>query len=74
MDTGNYMQNQMSNLIENSKNTQVTFNSWLYKAIEIFCKDKKQPHDIYPLVDLSRAKLSFVYGITSEEYSLILDI
>lgn len=51
-----------------------TFDEWLYQAIEIFCNGKKDPHNIYPLIDLASAKLSFIDGMTSEEYSYTIDI
>lgn len=45
------------------------FNSWLYKAVEIYCNGKKDPHKIFPIVDLTDAKLSFIDGLSPTEYS-----
>ena len=70
MDTGSYM----SDLIERSEYIQEEFNIWLYQAVEIFCNGKKDPHDIYPLIDLAIAKTSFIDGMTSKEYSWTIDI
>lgn len=69
MDTGNYMANQMSDIIENSQNIQDEFNDWLDEAIEEFCKGKRiEPHDVFPHVNLSDAKLAFLDGMLAQEY------
>ncbi len=44
---------------------QKNFNSWLYKA----CEFKGDPHDIFPYIDLTDAKLAFLDGTSSEEYA-----
>lgn len=62
MDTGNYMANQMSDLIENSQNIQDEFNEWLYETIEFYYKGKvKEPDDVFPYIDLTD-------GMLAEEY------
>lgn len=45
------------------------FDNWLYNAIEIHCGGRKDPHDVYPYVDLTSAKLSFMSGMASLEYA-----
>lgn len=50
------------------------FDKWLHEAVEIFCKGRKDPHDVYPLIDLTQAKISFLDGMTAEEYSWTIDI
>lgn len=45
------------------------FNSWLYTAVVIYCNGKKDPHEIFPIVDLTDAKLSFIDGLSPIEYS-----
>ena len=48
---------------------EIEFNNWLYKAIEEYCKGKrKEPHDVFPYINLTDAKLSFIEGMSSEEY------
>lgn len=48
------------------------FNEWLYESIEIYCNGRKDPHDIYPFIDLSDAKLNFMDGLSSLEYSKLI--
>lgn len=48
---------------------QKAFNEWLYKAIELRSNGRRDPHDIFPYVDLTDAKLSFLDGTSAEEYS-----
>lgn len=64
MDTGSYMENQMSDLIEHSENIQEDFNKWLYNV----CRLKGNTHDVYPTIDLADAKLSFLEGMLEVEY------
>jgi hypothetical protein len=45
------------------------FHHWLYKACEIKGGKLKEAHDIFPYVDLTDAKLSFIDGMTELEYS-----
>ena len=64
------MQNQMDNLIESGIRMEDAFNEWLFEACNIKAKiSNKDPHDIFPMADLTDAKLSFISGETSEEYS-----
>lgn len=45
------------------------FNEWCYDACAYWAKIKrKTPHDIYPYLDLTDAKLAFIDGIRPEEY------
>lgn len=50
------------------------FNEWLYTAVEIRCNDRKEPHDILPLIDLTDAKLSFMDGMSAKEYSKTIEL
>lgn len=45
------------------------FNKWLYQAVVIYCGNRKDPHDTYPYIDLTDAKLSFMDGMSPKEYS-----
>jgi hypothetical protein len=66
MDTGAYMQNQMDNLVEKGIKMEEIFNDWLFTA----CSYKsKEPHDIFPYIDLTDAKLDFIDGMSALEYS-----
>lgn len=70
MCTGAYMANQMDDQIENGVRMYDAFNEWLFEACNLKTKDKdKDPNDIFPTVDLTDAKLSFLEGISAEEYS-----
>ncbi len=69
MDTGNYMANQMDDLIEQGKNINDEFNEWLFEACTIKAGRLKEAHDIYPYVDLTDAKLSFLDEMSAKEYS-----
>lgn len=46
-----------------------SFNKWLFEAISLYCGERKDPHDIFPHIDLTDAKLSFIDGMTPLEYS-----
>lgn len=48
------------------------FHQWLYRACEIAAGKLKDAHDIFPYVDLTDAKLTFIDGYTEEEYALEL--
>jgi len=74
MDTGAYMANQMDDLIETGIKMQDAFNIWVFEACELRAKSiKKDVHDLFPFVDLTDAKLSFIDGETSEKYSKIIN-
>lgn len=46
------------------------FNEWLFEACNYKAlRNRKEAHDIFPLVDLTDAKLSFLDGVTALEYS-----
>lgn len=45
------------------------FNKWLGESIEIYCNGKKDPHDVFPYIDLTDAKLSFLDDVTPIEYA-----
>lgn len=46
------------------------FNEWLFKACSIKAENsRKDVHDLFPIIDLTDAKLSFIDGETPEEYS-----
>ena len=66
MDTGAYMANQMDEQIENGIKMYDVFNEWLYESCSLKSKD---PHNLFPTVDLTDAKLSFLEGMSAEEYS-----
>lgn len=64
------MQNQMDNQIEAGIKMKDAFDEWIYNACEIKAqRTRKDPHDIFPYVDLTDAKLSFLDGVSVEEYS-----
>ena len=65
MDTGSYMENQMSDLIDNSEIIHEQFNKWLYNV----CRLKGNAHEIYPTINLTDAKLSYLEGASEIEYS-----
>lgn len=70
MDTGAYMANQMDNQIEAGIRMKDAFDEWIFEACNYKAsRNRKEAHDIYPLVDLTDAKLSFLDGITPLEYS-----
>ena len=69
MDTGNYMANQMSDLIEQGEKLRDSFDNWLYEAVVIYCENRIDPHDVYPNIELTDAKLSFMSGMSPKEYS-----
>lgn len=48
---------------------ELTFDQWIYSACEIKAGKYKDPHDIYPYIDLTDAKLSFMDGMSAKEYS-----
>lgn len=47
----------------------MNFDDWCYKVCEyqgmLLGRD---PHDVYPLIDLTDAKLSFVDGVSPDKY------
>ncbi len=45
------------------------FNTWLYESVSLMCRQGRDPHDIFPHIDLTDAKLSFIDGMTPLEYS-----
>ena len=48
------------------------FNKWVYLVCESKSKslrNLKEPHDIFPYINLSDAKLAFLDGQTPKEYS-----
>ena len=59
--------NESKPLLADSRS--LDFNQWLYKACEIKGGKLKEAHDIFPYVDLTDAKLSFIDGMTEFEYS-----
>lgn len=70
MDTGSYMANQMDNQIEAGIRMKDAFEKWLFEACNYKAlRNRKEAHDIFPLVDLTDAKLSFLDGVTALEYS-----
>lgn len=48
------------------------FHQWLYKACEIKGGKLKEVHNIFPYVDLTDVKLSFIDGMTELEYSKLI--
>ena len=52
-----------------AKTCSEKFHNWLYNVCEIKANKLKDAHDIYPYVDLTDAKLSFIDGMTALEYS-----
>lgn len=49
----------------------MNFDEWCYKVCEYQGSlNKKDPHDIYPYIDLTDAKLSFLSGIKPEDYKI----
>lgn len=70
MDTGAYMANQMDNQIESGIRMKDAFDEWLFEACNYKAlRNRKEAHDIFPYVDLTDAKLSFLDGVTALEYS-----
>ncbi len=66
MDTGAYMQNQMDDLIEQGIRMEEAFNEWLFAV----CSHKrKDPNVVFPYIDLTDARLSFLDGMSALEYS-----
>lgn len=47
----------------------MNFNKWIYMACEIKAGKLKDAHDVFPYVDLTDAKLSFIDGMSAEDYS-----
>lgn len=60
------MEQKMDELIDGSRLLENQFNEWLYEACKIKAGD---PHDIFPCINLTDAKLSFLDGMSAEEYS-----
>jgi len=60
------MEQKMDEQIEGSKLLENQFNEWLYEACKIKAED---PHNIFPYVNLTDARLSFLDGMSAEEYS-----
>lgn len=54
--------------METTKTESITFDQWCYLVCEAKA-GRRDPHDIYPYIDLSDAKLAFVDGQSPEEYS-----
>lgn len=70
MDTGAYMQNQMDNQIEAGIRMKDAFDEWIFEACNYKAiNSRKDVHDLFPIVDLTDAKLSFLDGMSAEEYS-----
>lgn len=69
MDTGNYMSNQIDDLVTQGLGIKEEFDKWLYDVCEIKAGKHKDPHDILPTIDLTDAKLSFLDEMSAEEYS-----
>ena len=67
------MQNQIDNQIEASVKMREAFNEWIYKAC-VLKAGARDPHDIFPYVDLTDAKLSFLDGMSYEEYSKYINL
>jgi len=67
-----YMENQMDNLIQQGIEMRDAFDKWLYKVCELKAGRHFDPHDIYPTIDLTDAKLSFISGMSAEEYKSTL--
>lgn len=48
----------------------MTFDEWLFKVVEyIQLQSRREPTEIYSSLDLTDAKLSYLDGITPEEYT-----
>lgn len=67
------MEQKMDELIDGSRllENQFKFNEWLYEACKIKAED---PHNIFPYVNLTDARLSFLDGMSAEEYSKTIQL
>lgn len=63
----------MDEQIERSKllESQFKFNEWLYEACKIKAEDI---NSIFPYIDLPDAYLSFLDGMSAEEYSKTIQL
>lgn len=49
----------------------MTFDEWIYKVCELAqIRSRKEITDIYSLVDLTDAKLSYMEGVSPEDYNI----
>jgi hypothetical protein len=51
------------------------FNEWIFKVCSIKAENiRRDVHDLFPMIDLTDAKLSFISGETPEEYSKTINL
>lgn len=62
----------MDEQIEGSLHMENEFNEWLFEACKIKAGKHLDPHNIFPYIDLTDAKLSFFDGMSAEEYSKMI--
>lgn len=62
------MENQMDNLIQQGIEMRDAFDEWLFEVCKLKAGKHKEPHDIFPTIDLTDAKHSFIDGMSAEEY------
>jgi len=49
----------------------MTFDEWIWKVCERYSiRYRTEPHEIYSIIDLFDAKLSFMDGVRHEEYKI----
>lgn len=65
------MEQKMDEQIEGSKLLENQFNKWLYEAYKIKAEDI---NSIFPYIDLPDAYLSFLDGMSAEEYSKTIQL
>ena len=47
----------------------MAFDQWLAKVLEYQAQiRRKDPHDLYPYIDMTDAKFSFIDGVAPEQY------
>ncbi len=55
--------------MEDTSTAPKTFDQWCYSVCEAKAGRGKDPHDIYPTLDLTDARYAFVDGQSPEEYA-----
>jgi len=48
---------------------ELEFYKWLDEALEEFCRERYiRPGEVLPTINITKAKLSFIKGISAKEY------
>jgi len=50
------------------------FDKWLFEVCKLLETKIRDAHDIFPYINLTDAKLSYIDGISALEYSKIIDL